>query len=524
MFKIAFAIFVSAFFLIKPFTMQAAGEWYTNDDVDYFAHASALSFGQFPSYNREYLSQPEQGPQVSIGAGILAAPFVFVFSGIDRLEGSSIAERRTVKNVKASWSQFGFMVSTVFYFSLACLLLYRILSSLVGPSAAVWAVILMAICQGMPLFAFRRPIFSQVPEFFLQCLCVYLFLRNEKAEGQFIRRWWAFVLLGVVAALVYLIRNNNVLFALAWPLFFVTTGLSWKDPGIMVRRLCAIFIPFTVLLMVFQLWPAVYAQKTIYSNAFDYVRVHATWLEILGRIVHVFIGVDWGLVFTAPFLLLGVLSLMFFKMPWKKRLVLFSLPVLVNFYIIVFFGTQGGWYGYRYLIASAFPVFVFPLAFAIKKLDDKGWGALKFALVLLAVMPVVSMWFFEGRSTCLSLITQFFGRKDWGHATYQLCVWKALFNVNDLAYFAYKGGAQYFHYLYYLAGSSSGFSNSTDEFSLITRVLASYTPFKLKTVVQVIIVLALPFMTVLMFQYGPALLAFCRGHKKHPRQPQETLV
>ncbi len=524
MFKVAFAIFVCAFFLINPFTMQAAGQWYSNDDVDYFAHASALSFGQFPSYEKEYVADPKLGPQISIGSGILAMPFVMAFSVIDRLEGSSIVEQRTAKNVRASWSQFGFMVASVFYFSVACFLLYRILGALTGFSPAAWTVILMIICQGMPLFAFRRPIFSQTPEFFLQSLCVYLFLRNQKENGAFIKSWWSFVLVGVIAALVYLTRNNNVLFALVWPLFFVAGGVSSKKWGVIGQRLGLIIVPFILLFVIFQWWPEAYTHKSIYAHAENYIKVSASWLDIAVRIGHVFIGIDWGLVFTAPFLLLGVVCLACFKMPWKKQLILLSLPLLVNFYIIVFFGTQGGWYGYRYLIASAFPVFVFPLAVGLKKLDEKGWGYLKGGLVLLAFFPVMSMWCFEWRSTCLALIKQSFGRLDWGHATYQLAVWKIVFNPHELAQLAYKGCAQYFHYLYYLAGSASGFSNSTDEFSLTTRVLTSMTPFKVKTLVQVFLVLSLPFWIALMFKHGSALATLLTGRRNHPRQARETLV
>ncbi|MEI7999028.1 MAG: hypothetical protein WCH62_05935, partial [Candidatus Omnitrophota bacterium] len=84
---IAFAIFLSAFFILRPVSMQDGGLLYPDDDFDYFAHATSLSFGQFPSYKKEYLTSKTTGPHRAIGSGILAAPFVFVFSLLDRVNG-----------------------------------------------------------------------------------------------------------------------------------------------------------------------------------------------------------------------------------------------------------------------------------------------------------------------------------------------------------------------------------------------------------------------------------------------------
>ncbi len=136
-----------------------------NDDFDYFAHAAALSFATFPFYDKEFIYERET-PLGSVGPGLMAAPFVFLFSLIDEAQGREVVEQRTQANIVKSWSQFGFLFATVFYFWTACFFLYEGLRLYVRKRPATLAIILMVLCQGMPLFAYRRPVFSHVYEFF----------------------------------------------------------------------------------------------------------------------------------------------------------------------------------------------------------------------------------------------------------------------------------------------------------------------------------------------------------------------
>jgi hypothetical protein len=160
--------------------MQETGSTYGGDDDSYFAHASSLAFGNFPSYEKEYFVTSGASPMHSIGSGLMAAPFVFIFSLADRAAGSDIIYERTMENIRESWSLFGFVFASSFYFWLACFLLYKGLRYYFHQSEASLAVILMVLCQGIPLFAFRRPVFSHIYEFFLQSLLVFALLRINK--------------------------------------------------------------------------------------------------------------------------------------------------------------------------------------------------------------------------------------------------------------------------------------------------------------------------------------------------------
>ena len=167
--KIAIAIFIAAFFLLRPYAMQENGMWYTGDDYYYFAQASSIAFGQFPSYKNEFCGLKEN-PITCIGSGMIAAPFVFISSLFDRLEGSNISVKRTHQNIACSWSQFGFIVSSVLCLCLGCILLYLAGLMVARPFSASWAVILIVICQGIPLYAFHRPIFSRIRNYFCKFL------------------------------------------------------------------------------------------------------------------------------------------------------------------------------------------------------------------------------------------------------------------------------------------------------------------------------------------------------------------
>ncbi|MBF0505031.1 MAG: hypothetical protein HQL14_08020 [Candidatus Omnitrophica bacterium] len=493
MMKISWAIFLCAFFLLRPFVMEYTGFLYPDDDFDYFANATSLAFGQFPSYKNEYLFRNLPSPGGAIGTGMMAAPFVGAFSLLDLFSGSDIVKKRTAQNVQKSWAVFGFIFASVFYFCFSCFLLYWAARSVVGPSFAAWAVILMVICQGMPLYAYRRPVFSHMPEFFLQSVFVYLFIKNELASGKWIKQWWSFVLLGIGAGMIVLTRYNNVLFMIVWPLLFLSSDArpkKWK--GVLRNSFCIVF-PIFLLVLIFKSWPEAYNHYVVYqgNNVVEKVfTLHGPWQEFVRRLWYVFCAPDWGLIFTAPFLLLGVSGLALLDVPWKKRYVGATLPLLVNFYVINVTGCQGAYYGYRYLIASAFPLFVLPLAFLLKRLNRKVGSWWKWGAVFLALFPVMSMWCYEGNKlvATLPIPTSFFGVIDWSNATYQIAVWKTVLDLKAFWGIVYLGGLQYWHYLlFYVSATSFGF-----------RIMN--LSFDMKTLVQVLLIYSLPFIMAWIFR------------------------
>lgn len=447
--KITLFIFLFALLLLRPSHLQYYGMMYPGDDYDYLAHSTALVYGEFPFYDKEY-HFGEQRPLGSIGPGLMAAPFVLGFSLFDRMAGSPITEQRSPGSLRNSWTQFGFIFATQFYFWLACFFLFQGIKKFIDESFAANAIILMVLCQGIPLFVFRRPLFSHAFEFFLQSVMVF-FLCLSGAEQKFsLQRPRNALLLGFLLSLMVLVRLNNLFAAMAWPVVLMLNQnidprkrTFWKTVGL-------IGIAFLLSIAAFKIWPDVANPAAGYQKYLkELLLVWESPDFYIKRLAHILFAVDWGLLYAAPLLFVGLTACFRLKLPLKKEILICLMPMAVNLYITMMWKTQGGWYGYRYLIPSLAPLLVLPFAFYLKRLDEKrAW--LKILSGALVLFPLVSMLSFEGHFHKLNLhvIEQYFGLKGWGHNTYQFSAWKMfLFDFGNWVNIPYKAGIQYFVYL-----------------------------------------------------------------------------
>ena len=205
--------------------MQQTGMLYKGDDETYFSYAASIALFQFPSFKKELVKSPTH----FIGCGVLAAPFVFAFSLIDRVDGSSITFERTAENVTGSWTLFGFVFASVFYFWIACFLLYRAIRLVHDEGTATLAVVLMVLVQGVPLYVYRRPVFTHVYEFFVQSALVYFLMRVSGETDEQGNDYLRVLTVGFLVGMVALVRFNNVPYALLWPL--AIWGFKEGRPG-----------------------------------------------------------------------------------------------------------------------------------------------------------------------------------------------------------------------------------------------------------------------------------------------------
>ncbi|HPN88771.1 MAG TPA: hypothetical protein PLH56_05490, partial [Candidatus Omnitrophota bacterium] len=317
---------------------------YSGDDWSYFAHSSAIAFGQFPHYDKEVWHIGQGIPFHPSGPGVLASPFVFLFSLIDRLSGSDIVLQRTAQNIPGSWSLFGFTFATVFYFLAGCSFLFYGLKKHVSERSASWAVILMVVLQGAPLFAFRRPVFSHIYEFFIQSFLVFILLTILKSSRSL--KWKQIFFIGLAVGLTILVRYNNIFMALAWPVIFAIWGMKEYSIKEKALRVSVIYFMAALLIIFFKFLPEMFVTVSgvDVSDRLLGAKLFSVFFQRLG---HIFIGLDWGLIYTAPFLLIGLICLCFIHRATIVPFRWLSLLLLVNFAIIMQWMTQGGWYGYR---------------------------------------------------------------------------------------------------------------------------------------------------------------------------------
>lgn len=489
--QILFLILISTFILLRPYLIQEGGFWYNGDDQDYFAHSSAIVFGTFPSYKNEYLVINKNYPQSSIGCSLLVLPFVGSFSLIDRLTGSSIVQKRTPENIPRSWSQFGFLLAGCFYFALACFLLYRGLRYCIEERYAFLAVALTVFCQGIPLYAYRRPIFSHTAEFFLQCLCVFFLLRNITSEKKYPSCSLHYFILGLIGGLIFLTRYNNIGFALGWPLVFILLSgfsirslKSWKNVALTALGLIS-------LVGVFKIWPEISAQQHPYPWIMKYLLRPISFPDLIHRLDHIFLGIDWGLLYTAPYMIIGWAAICYLKYPAKKYILPLCSLLLINFYIVIVWGNQGSWHGYRYLLCSSIPLLALPVASLIKNTEQRTQKKLTWLWGLIAVPPALSMLCFEAKNSVFNLYLTVidFGEMDFTNSLYQSKVWETvLFKPFQLFEFACAGSGQY---LYHLMVSAM------QKFGLWTNgYMRNYAEFDIWTLVKLMLIYVVPFLLI----------------------------
>ncbi|MBZ0165692.1 MAG: hypothetical protein K8I00_02715, partial [Candidatus Omnitrophica bacterium] len=421
---ISIAMLVAAFLLLRPYQMQKLGLCYKGDDFSYFAHATSIAYGQYPSYEKEYYIHGEGRPLHSIGSGIMAAPFVFVFSLIDRIQGQDIVERRTADNIRQSWSMFGFVIASCTYFWLGCWLLYLSGIRYYPQRYVVAAVILLVIIQGIPLYAFRRPIFAHVYEFFLQSVMVFYLFRPSDNRPAGLGFWLG---VGVTLALMPLVRYNNaVAMGVWWGVLFAQHNV-WRNAARNKTVLIAL-TSFIVCMGIFFLLPVLMYADTGYLTKFRYFFTPWWLAEYPQRIGNVLFGLSWGLIYSAPFILIGSWATLVGKQPEKKYLRWSMAAMLVNFHIIVTYAAQGGYYGYRYFIFSIIPLLVVPLVGWLKDMEGRYGKKFLAAVGLIALFPLFSMLCFEGNdSTLTQHIVQLANGYGYSNHTYQWEVWKLLF-------------------------------------------------------------------------------------------------
>ena len=487
LFWITIIIFIFAFFIFRPYFMQERGLLYVGDDESYFAHATSLAYFQFPNYTKEYFSVGGQYPMHSIGPGIMAFPFVFSFSLIDRLQGSSIVEKRDISNIIDSWTLFGFMISTIFYFYFGVVLLFKALKFYFDERISFYSILFMILFQFFPLYVFRRPMLSNIFEFFLQAALIYILLKDTKTKYLDNIRWWFLVLIGLIIGLITLVRYNNVFFSLLWPIVIFClrdTGFNLKK---YYKKLVIIYSTAFVLIFFFKLLlNIIYGYEAYITGGLAGIFRFEGIVFYLKYLVNIFIGLDWGLIFTAPFLVFSFFYSFIAKYNLKKQILIILIPVIVNFY--AYFQGLGGWYGYRLIFFSIAPILIVPFADFLQKSLNKNW--LKPLLIILAIIsiyPIFSMLSYEGvvkMSEC--------GYNSKIVNIYHLDIWKTFFNTpKTFIINLLKGGLLY---IIYLAAQLFNLNKF-----LPAIVIEKYPVFNIRIFIKTIIIYIFPF--VLYFLY-----------------------
>lgn len=393
------------------------------DDEDYLAHATSLAFFQYPSYENEFI--PASGRHRPIGApgcSLMASPFTAAGAAADLAHGAAIGARRTQANLFATFTHFGFVFATSFYFIAAVLLWNLFLSRGFGLLSLGWTLAAGIFSLGLGIFVWRRPVFTHAYEFFLQT--VYLFmllgaLGSRDNPVKQVSRLGLVYSLGALSALTVMVRVNNAPFAVLWPALILAArefgaGFlnNFRDYGqlaasLLKRPLARELLGTALVGLVLIFWfmglplfhnppnqtsPSAYGYLEAAGRNFLNLYSPAIYLK---RLAYVLAGPDMGLFYTAPSVILGLWA--YFRGP--RPLNLWLLPLLaamaVNLYLVTIWGSHGSSYGYRYLVYSLSPLLMAFLAAFIDRLVRRKARLALTAAVLILVPPVLSQIFFQ---------------------------------------------------------------------------------------------------------------------------------
>lgn len=368
----------------------------TGDDDDYFAVSTSIAYGEFPSFSKEFHAGQKM-PFASVGPGVLASPFVAVFSIIDRFENAPITNIRNHDNRYWTWSLFGFHFAAYFYLLLGICFLYEMLK-LWGTKYAAMMTTLLAVLGGggLLLYVFRRPVMSHVFESFTvvsAMLLITLTLKKREVKYQD-------EIVGLSAAFIFLTRYNNAFLSIG--LISLYFYIKWKSEcKIIIKHVVKTLYPFFIFIFVFRLLPILANGYSSYDQGYagSLDRVVPRIIDPLFywvRIGEIFLGRDMGLIYTAPVLVLALISLWLYRKKIPKELLFLSSFCLFNFYFAIVWKSFGSYYGYRYIVFTALPLLTVSLMFLV---DDLIVAIGKFKVTLLAFfisyIPLMSVLVFE---------------------------------------------------------------------------------------------------------------------------------
>lgn len=403
-------------FLLLPIDHRLVS---SDDDDDYFAVASSIAYGKFPSFSDEYHAG-ELMPFASVGPGVLASPFVFAFSLIDRAKHAPIAQKRDRENRYWTWSVFGFEFAVYVYLLVGLLVTYETLKQWGSEFGSLLATLMIALGGGgLLVYVFRRPVMSHLFEFFTIALGVFLI--SSLLKGRRLR--FHATLVGLCAAFIFLTRYNNVF--LSFGLMAVFLFIQWqKERAAFIGAVARVITAYLVPIFIFRLLPVLANGFSVDDQTYGGQAPRLIpeldplfyWIRI-GAIV---LGADMGMAYTAPVVLISLAALWLYRNKLPKELLFLSAFVLINFYIAVMWRSFGSYYGYRYVTFTALPLLSVYLVTLIDDLLARfGKITLICACAAIVYFPVMSMLVFERYAPYgLSRITTTYGFKTYTQPTY----------------------------------------------------------------------------------------------------------
>ncbi len=312
----------------------------------------------------------------------------------------------------------------LFQFLISGCLIYKTLQSYFDQECSSLATLLILFGTFLPIYFFRHPLLSHSQELFLFAVSFYSLDRFMRTSSSF-HAW----ILGLSLGLLLLTRWNHVL------LLFIPFLVWWLKKE---RPSAYIIFGFLLILIIGMLYLNITWNMDIFLHKADkalHVKKH---MAPLSRIFHILCGQDWGMLWTAFPVCIGVLGLALKKQakPFYPLYGMMLCIVPTALFITFKWKTQAGFYGYRYLIPLWIPA-VFGLATLLEKIKNHvskfiweyGITGLCFFLILFQFLCLIQ---FESSS---ELGLHLNSKNDWTNTSY---VFNAINNIWRLPHLIYS--------------------------------------------------------------------------------------
>lgn len=389
------------------------------DDASYLTHGFTLGLDFNLAYRTiltKWLASSGHLPAHPMGPGILAAPFISLFSMIDRILDLPVINDH--HQYLYSWSLFGFVFASNFYFIFGLFLYHQGLKALRLQFNSKW-LILFACSFGVLYYVLFRPIMGHAFEFFTLALCFWSTARwYELTEMAKKPAWWLYGLGALSMVLTIEVRPAN-LNVLMLPFIILITMSLLRNP-LSLRRftqtqlsfmfklavaLLLVFMPFW--LMHYQLYGVIMpSSQDLYGvrpstmpPLQDITQVFAAIWTLVQRLPQIFtiaFSSEFGLLYTSPIILIGPLCFLYWLVRHKFSALMLINSILILMYcglpvaIILFWQSPGDAYAYRFLFC------LFPIALLGYAVFDHVYRlkSVQYGLISLSGLALLANLFF----------------------------------------------------------------------------------------------------------------------------------
>jgi len=343
-------IFFLVSLLFKPiwlFNNQDLGKP-GNDDLSHWLHSATLVYDFDINYEDDYevelgtFNYETNTPYHPPGAGYLSAPFVFLFSILDKVEPERL-------NPVGSFAYLGYFAASLFYFWMG---LYLILKVLIKKNIEFNYLILFSVLVGtLAHFVTTRFVMSHAVEFFL---CSYLCYLFEKTNNPY--NLANFYTISLIYFILSLTRPSTFLYSLCLILIYAKKKDFNQKNFYVVASSLSLSIFFHILTSMY-----LYKTFTIFQNyQTNFVEQGYMQFDLLfilknsPKVFNLIFSPSMGMIWVLPVVVFGIFSIILNKNHNKNHNFISKIFTFLYFYgafivLIVWQGREVS-FGQRLLI------------------------------------------------------------------------------------------------------------------------------------------------------------------------------